>query len=723
MAPIQHIGTHASTFLTGDQKVTVVVPKTLVMSLLRLCDGHLNIGAVINALAKRWERRSLLAFLHELHHRGILTDVRSQSQSVWRFVKNPSVFNREVSTRKAIHLAISADRRQSKLDTDIKLDIAPLHLAALLQQRKSERSFAADGVAEDAVAALLWAGYGITGSTVMPNGRAISRKSVPSAGALYPLHLSLALFRSADSLQRGVYHVSFPEKGAVALKRVNGDATSVTRSFCDPLVYGAQGAIVVSAVFSITERKYANRSILYIPLEAGHVAQNIHLAATELGVATIEIGGFYEDYLRQAVQLPQNHVPLITVLFGLASSDAEPPPTDDDIETEWALPAAGQYRLPFAMAFGRIKGVREWSCGRAMDPKLAYAKARSEAEEWASGSRVNHRKLTRASIDELTGAVDPRLLTRYHSSQYQRATFPYQPWNPRRRYAWAEGEDIIAGKKVFILAECAYFPYPSHAKLYTHANSSGTAAFPTKQGALERATLELVERDAFMIAWLNGLSMPHVPLRSIPGELARRVRAVEQVGYRVAIVDLTLDLTPVILVFAQSQELTATTVAAASALDIIAALDHALKEVESSVYCRIANGAAKAVPPRLVRFTYHHGALYEHPRYYHQADFLAASRVKLSISAIGTGAPRTWDELLGRLSAMGTTLIAVDLPSRRPDDLHIVKCFIPGLIPMSFGYGEEPCGMQRLYVLPVERRLLAKSKSLEKLSKFPHPYA
>jgi oxalate decarboxylase/phosphoglucose isomerase-like protein (cupin superfamily) len=37
----------------------------------------------------------------------------------------------------------------------------------------------------------------------------------------------------------------------------------------------AHGVVVISGSFKITGQKYGNRSLLYVPLEAGHVAQNM----------------------------------------------------------------------------------------------------------------------------------------------------------------------------------------------------------------------------------------------------------------------------------------------------------------------------------------------------------------------------------------------------------------------------------------------------------------
>jgi SagB-type dehydrogenase family enzyme len=50
----------------------------------------------------------------------------------------------------------------------------------------------------------------------------------------------------------------------------------------------------VAAVFGRTRFKYGLRGYRFALLEAGHVAQNVVLTATALGLAAVPLGGFYD---------------------------------------------------------------------------------------------------------------------------------------------------------------------------------------------------------------------------------------------------------------------------------------------------------------------------------------------------------------------------------------------------------------------------------------------
>jgi hypothetical protein len=59
--------------------------------------------------------------------------------------------------------------------------------------------------------------------------------------------------------------------------------------------------------------------------------------------------------------------------------------------------------------------------------------------------------------------------------------------------------------------------------------------------------------------------------------------------------------------------------------------------------------------------------------------------------------------------------------TRNVPSIHVARCVIPGLLPMTFGYGQEPLGMPRLAqaakLLP-EARLTTLSALLEEY--MPH---
>ena len=55
-------------------------------------------------------------------------------------------------------------------------------------------------------------------------------------------------------------------------------------------------------------------------MEVGHAGQNIYLQATTLGLATVAIGAFYDEQVREVLRLDEQHKPLYIMPVGKPAS-------------------------------------------------------------------------------------------------------------------------------------------------------------------------------------------------------------------------------------------------------------------------------------------------------------------------------------------------------------------------------------------------------------------
>jgi SagB-type dehydrogenase family enzyme len=82
----------------------------------------------------------------------------------------------------------------------------------------------------------------------------------------------------------------------------------------------AAAIVVVTAVVERSLWKYDDRGYRYLMLEAGHVAQNINLCAAGLGLAALNLGGFFDEDMMALLKLnPQREI----VLYGVALGHSE----------------------------------------------------------------------------------------------------------------------------------------------------------------------------------------------------------------------------------------------------------------------------------------------------------------------------------------------------------------------------------------------------------------
>ncbi len=707
-------------FHTFDKKITVEAPFELMQKLIEFCDGTRTCDEVLSVIEKGWDPESVRELICELINEGVLVDAHDLSNEIWKVVKNPMLFPKKVTEIEVSDLVDKARERHRSSVFNCNHSYKKDSFTRILEERRSVRSFSGEEVSLQNIVNMLWSAYGEFESKQDNN----FHRTAPSAGALFPLIIHLTLFKKTSDLCSGVYRVRYDEFGGVGFELTSKDYHRFARAFLNPagILNGIHGVITISGSFSITGEKYGDRSMLYVPLEAGHVAQNVLLEATNCGLATLEIGGFLDELLSKAVHLSNEYKPMTAIAFGYESKGTTIEDPNSELEIEWAVPMSGSYHPAFCIASVRVSKKRSWSHGRDSSPELAIAKAISEAREWASCGSIPD--LIFDSYSNLKSVIDPRSIIEFRPEQYCLKDFPFAPFDEKLIYGWTKGYDIKTGSEVYILADHVYFPYFPETPYYAYANSSGCAAHPDKQTAIEKATLELIERDSFMNAYLNELSLPSVEEKTLPHLVQERIAEIRKQGFEIWVKDHSLDLAPVVFVFAQNEDLNFTTCASCSSFNTEYAVGQALMEVEASVLSRLQNGAPKPIKPEEVVMPLDHGRLYGQKQYFRNADFMVNGGGEISFQEIGKSGVFSWQELLDLFVSKNLQLILVPLILSDEyggnNDLHIVRSIVPELVPMTFGYQQEPLGMKRL--CEISEKFGNRKFSFLKFAQFPHPF-
>lgn len=727
--PVFYPGNKRAVFHTPTNDVEIEIEKGVINFLVQFCDGRQNLGSILKRMGS-WKARDVRALLNDLEKAGVLVDSSKAISTNMIASRNPSAYSKPISERRVWKLVEKAKERivrRQRGSFEYRVKVSGDTITSQLATRKSVRQFSSESCKTGSVTKMLWSAYGN-----IKGNQGVVRKTVPSAGALYPLQIYLVLQKSDDpKLKPGIYHCSYGRTGTVIFSRVSTDLLSAQAAFVDPTVLsGSAGFIVVAGSFSLSSEKYNNRAMPYMLLEAGHVAQNIHLSAQSESIATVEIGGFMESPLGRSLALTKDFVPLTTIIFGIESSKVRSKSRGiTHVKSTWSESTTGSLQLPFFMSFSRVtpRVFRSWSCGRSINPHLALLKSQVEAKEWVSCSCVPD-DLFVGSFNELdrSSTIHPTEIIRYSKAQYSSSTFPFRKFDDDRPYRWCQGNVVTENRSVHVLADQVYFPYKplNGRKCYTQANSSGVAGHYDRAKAIENGMLELIERDSFMISYLSHATLPTIHIRSVPTSIQKRIRALRNAGFKICIKDASLDLAPVILVYAENEAITYATCAACASFHPEKALDHALMEVEAAIFCRVKFGRHEEISPRQVRHTSDHGFLYEQPGHYKKASFLGVHQCHTKLSLVGKNHPEHLGELMDRLAEKGFEPVTVDLSVNDQfggnDGLSFVRSIIPGLVPISFGFNEEPRDMARL--LSEAARIGSTKNILGSLPAFPHPY-
>ena len=162
-----------------------------------------------------------------------------------------------------------------------------------LKRRKSIRQFSTKSLNEKQLSYLLWASTGVQRQEGEHEFR-----TAPSAGALYPIETYLVV-SSVEDIPQGVYHYSI---GSHALEELNaGDfRRAITiAAMGQRMCMEATVVFIWTAIFQRSKWKYGQRAYRYVYLDAGHIAENLALSATSIGIGSCHIAAIFDDEVNE----------------------------------------------------------------------------------------------------------------------------------------------------------------------------------------------------------------------------------------------------------------------------------------------------------------------------------------------------------------------------------------------------------------------------------------
>jgi ribosomal protein S12 methylthiotransferase accessory factor len=346
--------------------------------------------------------------------------------------------------------------------------------------------------------------------------------------------------------------------------------------------------------------------------------------------------------------------------------------------------------------------------GKGLTVSGAILSAVGEAIERYAPSLPDLTRFVWARPQDLDGELlDPRDCALYTEEQYAREGFPYVSFDPGVRHPWVLGRWLGSGSPVWVPAIFAFMSlalWREH--LISQGTSNGLAAAADFEEAALRATLELIERDAFMAAWLTACPGRRVELDGDP-LLRRVVEGIEGLGAKVEIYLLPTSAcgTAVMcLAFGDGDRYPGVTLGLGADLDPRSALRQAMLELAQTGphLRRMMRTHALPVPddPSLVREMLHHASYYFPAERATAFDSLRSDEPAIAINALDEGArERTLASCASELEAAGVRVALVDVTS--PDvatgPFRVVRAVSPDLQPISYGYGFDRRPVARIH--------------------------
>ena len=74
--------------------------------------------------------------------------------------------------------------------------------------------------------------------------------------------------------------------------------------------------LVFAAIYERTTGRYGDRGVRYVHIDVGHAAENVHLQAVVMGLASVPVGAFDDDKVAAVLRLPKDHKPIYLIPVG-----------------------------------------------------------------------------------------------------------------------------------------------------------------------------------------------------------------------------------------------------------------------------------------------------------------------------------------------------------------------------------------------------------------------
>ena len=185
-----------------------------------------------------------------------------------------------------------------------------MSLEEAIAKRRSVRDFAPDPISQVQLSQILWAAQGITDVSE-------GLRSVPSAGATYPLKIFVVCSKSCvEGIDEGVYYYNVNNHSLTLHYKGDARLDLARAALSQSCIYEAPIDIIICALYRRTASRYGGRGERYVYIEVGHAGQNIYLQATALGLATVAIGAFSDEQVREILRLEKQYKPLYIMPVG-----------------------------------------------------------------------------------------------------------------------------------------------------------------------------------------------------------------------------------------------------------------------------------------------------------------------------------------------------------------------------------------------------------------------
>lgn len=368
--------------------------------------------------------------------------------------------------------------------------------------------------------------------------------------------------------------------------------------------------------------------------------------------------------------------------------------------------------------------------GCGLSPAHAKMAALGEAIERYCLSMYNRDDFKTASYADLTEpAVHPEIVNKFTQEQLGERGLSLETIT-ESDYHWTATRALTSGSEVLVPGQLVYIPFDSPITIRSPI-TTGAAAGIDYESTLYRAICEVVERECFMIGYLNKISFPHVDISTIDDGATQTILSeLDALNTDVYILDISLDqpLTTCLAIVVNSQTKPVLSMGMKCDLDPVAAVRGALLEAYQFTNWSPDN-VATAKDTQVIETIAQRAQYWEEFEKISKLDFWLSHTNSVEIQKQNTNTSekkeeRAIDQFSEFLEQQDIECYVAEATTSdiANNNFRVLKAVIPEFHPLHLREQYKYLGGRRLYDVPVKTGYMATAKTEENLNRIPHPF-
>lgn len=362
--------------------------------------------------------------------------------------------------------------------------------------------------------------------------------------------------------------------------------------------------------------------------------------------------------------------------------------------------------------FNLSREVSSGGLGVNENKKIAITSCLAEALERYCMSYIPPKDIIKAKKENLKKQYTFDNYFLYTDKQYKDLNMYLNP--NKENIEWTKIYNINSKEKYkYWPASLIYLPFDLN-KPVAETTSTGMAAGFTLDECFQSGLLELIERDALMINFMQRLNPPEINIQSIDGKNKKFIKMIAK-EYSIKIYKLYSDIkVPIYLsiIYKQEKNKTHYGIGACASLDSDYAINKSLKECLFTYFYSLNIMDVRQDDPNKIKTLYEHFLYYQGDNF-HKLLFTSKTinyqKEKLSLN-----------DLLMQLKKLKINVYYKELTTDdvKSTGIKVVKVIAPGLIDLNKSHLYPRLDATRFFLVPQKMNLNYNNE----LTDMPHPF-